>query len=208
MIMFIRRKVQENTSNQYPINQFWNEKLAHFRLKDSALAIFVTLFHKEDAMKTFKANGLYLFVACAMLIMSTKLVCADPIENAMAWGGDRLVALQNNDGGWDWPLDDGDPGNASPRNTIGPVGMGLAQAYLEVEKTKYRRALRKAGRLLLRKRNNFSPSDVISLHSSIRFLRLIDIKGMSGNTFTESWPKGDMTEMVRGPYMTPRDMLT
>ena len=48
-------------------------------------------------------------------------------------GGDRLGSLQNNDGGWDWPLDDGNPNNASPLNTIGPIAMGLAKAYLYTE---------------------------------------------------------------------------
>lgn len=47
----------------------------------------------------------------------------------MAWGGARLVALQNTDGGWDWPLDDSNPASPSPLNTIGPIGMGLAKAY-------------------------------------------------------------------------------
>ncbi len=74
-------------------------------------------------------------------------------------GGDRLVALQNNDGGWDWPLDDGSPTNASPKNTIGPIAMGLAQAYLNTSDPGQLSALQSAGSLLLSKTNNFSPSD-------------------------------------------------
>ena len=41
-------------------------------------------------------------------------------------GGTRLVNLQNNDGGWDWPLDNGNPATGSALNTIGPIAMGLA----------------------------------------------------------------------------------
>lgn len=74
-------------------------------------------------------------------------------------GGDRLVALQNNDGGWDWPLDDGNPASASPINTIGPIAMGLAQAYQATGDASHADALSYAGALLLTKTNNFSPSD-------------------------------------------------
>jgi len=71
----------------------------------------------------------------------------------------RLVQLQQNDGGWDWPLDDGDPNDASPLNTIGPIGKGLAQAYLATGDAAMLAALGQAGGLLLTKTNNFSPSD-------------------------------------------------
>ncbi len=72
---------------------------------------------------------------------------------------DRLASLQNNDGGWDWPLDDGDPNNVSPLNTIGPIGMGLAKAYHFTGDASHLSALTDAGTLLLSKTNNFSPSD-------------------------------------------------
>lgn len=74
-------------------------------------------------------------------------------------GGDRLTALQNNDGGWDWPLDDANPTNASPLNTVGPIAMGLAQAYHQTGDSAHLSALQNAGGLLLSKTNNFSPSD-------------------------------------------------
>jgi len=74
-------------------------------------------------------------------------------------GGNRLVALQNDDGGWDWPLDDGDPTNSSPVNTVGPIAMGLAQAYRQTGEAGQLEAFKDAGALLLSKTNNFSPSD-------------------------------------------------
>ena len=43
-------------------------------------------------------------------------------------GGDRLASLQNTDGGWDWPLDNGDPATGSATNTAAPIGMGLIAA--------------------------------------------------------------------------------
>jgi hypothetical protein len=74
-------------------------------------------------------------------------------------GGDRLATLQNTDGGWDWPLDDGNPSSSSPKNTIGPIGQGLADAYIYTSDPDHLAALQDAGSLLLAKTNNFSPSD-------------------------------------------------
>ncbi|MFN2237255.1 MAG: hypothetical protein ACK2U1_23750 [Anaerolineales bacterium] len=79
--------------------------------------------------------------------------------NTFLDGADRLSALQNDDGGWDWPLDDGIPSNASPLNTIGPIAQGLAIAYLHTGDEAHLTALENAGALLLTKTNNFSPSD-------------------------------------------------
>lgn len=69
-------------------------------------------------------------------------------------GGDRLAALQNTDGGWGWPLT-----GTSALNTVGPIAMGLAQAYQQSGSTTQLDALNKAAQLLLSKTNNFSPSD-------------------------------------------------
>ncbi len=74
-------------------------------------------------------------------------------------GGDRLVDLQNNDGGWDWPLTNNDPTTGSAQNTVGPIAMGLAKAYKETGDPAQLAGLTKAGAFLLAKTNNFSPSD-------------------------------------------------
>lgn len=66
-------------------------------------------------------------------------------------GADRLVALQNNDGGWDWPLDNGNPDTGTALNTLGPIGKGLAQAYLLTEDPNHEAALAKVGTLFLTK---------------------------------------------------------
>lgn len=79
--------------------------------------------------------------------------------NLFQTGADRLASLQNNDGGWDWPLDDGNPASVSPLNTLGPIGKGLAEAYLHTGDPDHQAALMDAGALLLTKTNNFSPSD-------------------------------------------------
>jgi hypothetical protein len=69
-------------------------------------------------------------------------------------GGNRLVVKQNPDGGWGWPLD-----GPSALNTLGPIAMGLGQAYLSTSDPSHLAALGDAGGLLLTKTNNFSPSD-------------------------------------------------
>jgi len=77
----------------------------------------------------------------------------------MAFGGNRLAETQNNDGGWDWPLDDGDPTSGSAANTIGPIAMGLAKAYRTTGDSDLLVALQDAATFLQAKTNNFSPSD-------------------------------------------------
>ncbi|MCK5246616.1 hypothetical protein KAR02_06935, partial [Candidatus Bipolaricaulota bacterium] len=70
-----------------------------------------------------------LIVALTVVLCFCVSVFCDTDDDAMQDGGARLEALQNNDGGWDWPLDDGNPGSTSPVNTIGPIAMGLARGY-------------------------------------------------------------------------------
>jgi hypothetical protein len=99
-----------------------------------------------------------ILVLCMVVVFSAAAVWADALT-ALQAGADRLVGLQNLDGGWDWPLDDGNPASISPPNTIGPIGMGLAQAYRFTGGADHLTALGKAGAFLLTKTNNFSPSD-------------------------------------------------
>jgi len=99
-------------------------------------------------------------VLLAVALMLALLGCAAiaDMDDALRDGAARLESLQNDDGGWDWPLDDGNPGSASPLNTVGPIAMGLGQAYWNGE-TGTAGALADAGGLLLSKTDNFSPSD-------------------------------------------------
>jgi hypothetical protein len=96
-----------------------------------------------------------ILAALAVIALLAGTASAGPFQA----GGDRLTALQQNDGGWDWPLDDGDLTNASPLNTVGPIAMGLAQAYGVTGDATHLATLENAGTLLLSKTNYFSPSD-------------------------------------------------
>jgi len=88
-------------------------------------------------------------------LSATESTCTSAFQD----GADRLTVLQNNDGGWDWPLDDGTPDTASPLNTVGPIAMGLAHAYFRTADNGHLYTLQQAGDLLLSKTKNFSPSD-------------------------------------------------
>jgi len=77
-------------------------------------------------------------------------------------GGHRLVQLQNEDGGWDIPLDDGDPGAGSDDETFGWVATGLAQAYRQsrwVTDPNMLAAVQKTKVLLMSKTDNFAVQD-------------------------------------------------
>lgn len=108
-----------------------------------------------------KIFGLLLGIVLLMAALPVTNVFAQAADvgDALQSGADRLTALQNNDGGWDWPLDDGNPANASPVNTVGPIAKGLAEAYAFTQDPAHRATLQDAGVLLLTKINNFSPSD-------------------------------------------------
>lgn len=126
----------------------------------------------------------------AIFALSSLSVAAQ--ATTLSDGADRLAALQNNDGGWDWPLDDGNPGSASPLNTIGPIAMGLAQAYLETGDSAHATALSNAGALLLSKTNNFSPSD------GYLAVQLDSIFG--GTTYTDHVKTNFYDQLAAGTY--------
>jgi hypothetical protein len=76
-------------------------------------------------------------------------------KSASQLGGDRLEAMQYTDGSWGWPL------TAPPTfgNILGPIAMGVGQAYQQTGDAGMYSTLSDAGTYLLGKTNNFSPSD-------------------------------------------------
>jgi len=101
----------------------------------------------------------WVLVLCLLTTGLLTVAVLGDEDDALLNGGARLGDLQNNDGGWDWPLNDGNPANASPLNTVGPIAMGLSRAYWNAGGPSFLAALADAGGLLLSKTNNFSPSD-------------------------------------------------
>jgi len=82
-----------------------------------------------------------------------------PSEVVFQNEADRLADLQNDDGGWDWPLDDGNPAKGSLPSTVGPIAKGLAEAYVYTSDPDHAAALQAVGAFLLAKTNTFSPPD-------------------------------------------------
>jgi beta-lactam-binding protein with PASTA domain len=79
--------------------------------------------------------------------------------DAIILGSNRLIELQNNDGGWDLPLDDGDPNAGSEPRTLASIAMGLVEAYYLVDDPNVLTALQKAKALLMSKTDNFDVND-------------------------------------------------
>lgn len=75
------------------------------------------------------------------------------INDVFINGGNRLVEMQNPDGGWGWELE-----GTSALNTIGPIGMGLSKAYQQTGEQSFLDALLLTGNLLLTK-TDFSTAD-------------------------------------------------
>ncbi len=141
-------------------------------------------------------------VMAVAVILAAGTASAESVLDALNDGADRLVSLQNNDGGWDWPLDDSDPNNNSPVNTIGPIGMGLAQAYVHTGDADHLAAFKapilspyRRGDVrlfLLGKTNNFSPSD--------GYLAYMLDGVFGGTTYTRHMMTNFYTPLAAGEY--------
>ncbi|MHC4529268.1 MAG: PASTA domain-containing protein, partial [Planctomycetota bacterium] len=142
----------------------------------------VVWMYKADANSTLAAAGLvigsstYVYsdaVAAGIVTgqspaYGTELPAGSPVDlwvslgpplEAIVLGADRLVELQNNDGGWDWPLDDGDPNSGSDPEVFASAAMGLAEAYHITDEPNILTSLQKAKAFLLSKTDNFAVTD-------------------------------------------------
>jgi len=115
-----------------------NPKL-HKRIRLTALLIILTLIPSNMGLATSDSRAEVMALSSGALFQN---------------GADRLADLQNDDGGWGWPL----AGPSHP-NTVGPIAKGLAEAYGFTSDPDHLAALQAAGAFLLAKRNNFYPSD-------------------------------------------------
>jgi hypothetical protein len=93
---------------------------------------------------------------------TTPVTPADvPFIGNITKGADRLIATQNDDGGWDWPNPDNDskfPKQTSPANTIGVTAQGLLDAYKITKNNIYLNAcINKTYNLLLSNSTNPIP---------------------------------------------------
>ena len=54
----------------------------------------------KDKLSSLLMIPLFLILSFSLTVQAS--------ASTFMYGGDRLVDLQQDDGGWDWPLDDGD----------------------------------------------------------------------------------------------------
>ncbi|MHC4575531.1 MAG: PASTA domain-containing protein, partial [Planctomycetota bacterium] len=117
-------------------------------------------------------------------------------------GGYRLVELQNSDGGWDWPSDDGDPTRGSDPYTFASVAMGLAQSYRHSRQTSEPNmlaALQNAKTFLLSKTHNFVSSD-----GAIA----VELDGVLGGTESTNYVRSNFFDrLAAGTYADARSVL-
>ena len=135
-------------------------------------------------------------VTCAALaaiaLLAIVLSASPSRASVLGDGGDRLIGNQNDDGGWDWELNDGDPMTGSATNTAGPIGMGLLAAYTHTGDVQYLNAAVAAGDFIL---NNSPP------HSTGNGVFMAALSDVTGTSAYASDVKGEYYDaLVAGTY--------
>jgi hypothetical protein len=116
-------------------------------------------------------------------------------------GADRLVAMQNTDGGFRWQVTD--PAGSSPTNTIGPTAQGLAEAFYHTIDPAHLAALKNAGAFLLTEGGTpgkFSPS--------VGYLAATLDQVFGGNTYKDFVIANYYAPLAAGTYVRASDGLT
>jgi len=80
--------------------------------------------------------AILMISAFAVAIPVSAVEPFDSYEAAIIEAADRLVATQNNDGGWDWVPNE-NPDDVSPENTLGVTAQGVLDAYKLTLDSKY-----------------------------------------------------------------------
>nr|WP_319490803.1 PEP-CTERM sorting domain-containing protein [uncultured Desulfobacter sp.] len=146
-------------------------------------------------MKTKKDTVLTIFLFSILLLSIPIFASAETFED----GGGRLLDLQNNDGGWDWPLDDGSPTNNSPTNTAAPIARGLLSAYARTGTSEYLTQAIAAGEFI---KTNSPP------HSTGNGLFMNELSKATGDTSYAADVKTKYYDaLATGNYTNPRDGL-
>ena len=108
-------------------------------------------------------------------------------------GGERLIATQNGDGGWDWPVRDLNPKVSNAPNILAPTAMGLVQTYRVTGDPNCLEALKKAAGYLLKK----APL-AITPEDGCLAVALDEVLGVT--TYTEFVKKNLFDSLAKGTY--------
>ena len=92
-------------------------------------------------------KGYFLLCSLAVVLCGMSLASADVYKA----GGERLIATQNGDGGWDWPVRDLNPKVSNAPGILAPTAMGLVQTYRVTGDPNCLEALKKAAAYFLKK---------------------------------------------------------
>jgi hypothetical protein len=99
-------------------------------------------------MKKKLINKFLVFFVMAGLL-AVGMVSATTTSDAIKGAADRLISLQNTDGGWDWIITNAIvPGGSTAENIVGVTGKGLLDAYSLTGDSKYIDSAKKAGNYL------------------------------------------------------------
>ncbi len=93
--------------------------------------------------------AIFMISALTVVIPVMSVEPFDSYETAIIAAADRLVAVQNTDGGWDWGPPNENPNDVSPYNTIGVTAQGILDAYRLESKPSYLAACTNAYTLIL-----------------------------------------------------------
>lgn len=130
-----------------------------------------------------------------MLCSLAVVLCGMSITSADVYqaGGARLIATQNGDGGWDWPVRDVNPKVSNAPSILAPTAMGLVQTYRVTGDPNCLAALKKAAAYLLKK----TPLE-ISVEDGYLAPALDEILG--GTTYTKFVKENFFDSLAKGTY--------
>ena len=101
-------------------------------------------------------------------------------RNAIVKATDRLVATQNNDGGWEWNNPNTNPNETSPFNTLGVTAQGVLDAYKLTANSGYLTTAIKSYNGLLTRSVSSDPSTHKMRGPDISFL--VELSEVTGNS--------------------------
>ena len=105
------------------------------RLNLSLWKMIIGIFFDELRMRKI----MIFFVVAGFL-----LAVSGTASGTLVDGGERLIEMQNTDGGWGWELT-----GASATNSAGPCGSGLLSVYSATGDVKYLNAAIKTGEFVI-----------------------------------------------------------
>lgn len=128
--------------------------------------------------------------AAGMMFLGASGQARADLATAIQDGGDRLVGLQDVDGKWGWPL------NAPPtyNNIVGPIGLGLLNAYGQTSDIAHLDSAKAAGDALVLQTESW-----VGTYNPMFLLALYD---ETGDAAYQTQVQTFFSELANGTYTT------